>query len=112
VNQGAYKVSVTSTKPWGGANAVDALLIMKHFVAMSLLTGINLTVADVDGSGYANAVDALTTMKRFVGMQSYFSVGDWSFQEFWVTVGPGQTITQNIKGLCTGDVDNSFIPAP
>lgn len=112
VNQGAYHLMASSTKTWGGANAVDALLIMKHFVAMSLLSGLNLTAADVDGSGFVNAVDALTTMKRFVGMQSSFTVGDWAFQDFWVTVGPGQTITQNIKALCTGDVDNSFTPAP
>lgn len=111
VSPGTYTLSASCSKPWGGVNAIDALLIMKHFVAMTPLSGIKLTVADVDGSGFVNAIDALTAMKRFVGMQTSFVVGNWAFEEFSVTVDFSQTITQNIKALCFGDVDGSFTPS-
>ncbi len=111
VTPGTYTITASCTKPWGGGNAVDALLIMKHFVNMQVLTGLNLTAADVDGSGFVNSVDALTTMKRFVNMQTYFVTGNWAFQTFVVVAAEATTTTQNIKALCYGDTDSSFTPA-
>ncbi|MCX6270098.1 MAG: GEVED domain-containing protein [Bacteroidetes bacterium] len=109
---GTYNIYASCTKPWGGANAVDALLIMKHFTGLSLLSGIRLTAADVDNSSYINANDALTDMKRFVGMITTFLPGDWAIEHPQVVITLNNTTTRNFKGVCTGDVDGSFIPAP
>lgn len=105
-----YSLDVQCSKPWGGANAVDALLIIKHFVGISPLSGIRLKAADVDGSGFCNASDGLLVLKRFVGMQDTFPAGDWAFESSTITTIANDTVYQDIKGLCTGDVDGSYTP--
>ncbi|MCX6271716.1 MAG: hypothetical protein NTU44_10945, partial [Bacteroidetes bacterium] len=52
---GEYHIGIKCSKPIGGLNSLDALIICKHFVGMDTLTGIRLIAADVDGSGKANA---------------------------------------------------------
>ncbi|MCX6271777.1 MAG: PKD domain-containing protein, partial [Bacteroidetes bacterium] len=108
---GTYTLSCSSPKKWGGVNAVDALLILKHFVGVSLLTGVRLTAADVDASGYINAADALFAMKRFVGLQNSFLAGDWAFEKPTVTVEGSGAFTVDIKALCVADVNASYNPA-
>ncbi len=110
VPPGTYTLEANSTLPWGGGNAVDALLIMKHFVGMAPLTGLKLLAADVDNSGFANSVDAMSVMKRFVGMQTSFPHGDWAFNQSAITIPPGTTITPTLRGLCYGDLDATYVP--
>ncbi|MCX6271101.1 MAG: T9SS type A sorting domain-containing protein [Bacteroidetes bacterium] len=110
LQNGTYTINATTTKPWGGVNATDALLIMKHFAAISLLTGIRLVAADVDASGYINAVDALQDMKRFVGLQTSFNLGNWVFEHHTVVVDGSGDLIDNFKGICVGDVDGSYNP--
>ncbi|HRY32030.1 MAG TPA: dockerin type I repeat-containing protein [Bacteroidales bacterium] len=106
------KITVTSSLPWGGGNAIDALLIMKHFVNINLLTGLRLQAADVDNSGYVNSIDALSVMKRFVNLINSFPAGDWKF-ESPSAIYQWQQFTQlNIKGVCNGDVDASYTMPP
>ncbi|MCX6272641.1 MAG: SUMF1/EgtB/PvdO family nonheme iron enzyme [Bacteroidetes bacterium] len=111
IENGSYTLNALTTKLWGGVNAIDALLIMKHFVGISTLQGLKLQVADLDGSSFVNASDALLVMRRFVGLTNSFSVGDWGFENPEVTRETQSVITQNIKGLCYGDVDCSYVPA-
>jgi hypothetical protein len=110
VTLGDYRVTSLPTTVYGGANAIDALLILKHFVGMNLLTGLNLVAADVNGGGIVNAADALAVQKRFVGLVNEFPVGDWVSENFFVTFTESGTITANIKVQCTGDVNGSYIP--
>jgi hypothetical protein len=105
---GNYTISCSSGFPWNGGNAVDALLTMKHFANLVSLQGIRLKASDADNSGNTNAVDALLIMKRFVSMISSFSVGDWIFEKPQLLILPGSNNQQNIKGICTGDVNASF----
>ena len=67
---GAFTLNAVTSKPWGPANATDALFVLQHFTGVHILTGLKLVAADVDGSSYVNASDALIVMKRFVGLQS------------------------------------------
>ncbi|MCX6273486.1 MAG: hypothetical protein NTU44_20135, partial [Bacteroidetes bacterium] len=108
---GTYTLDATCPKPLGGVNAADALLAMKHFVGITYLTGVRLKAADVDGTGYVNTVDALIIMKRFVGILDSFVVGDWAFETPTVTMAPTGILTQNFKGICSGDLDGSYTPA-
>ncbi len=107
---GSYSLSFGSMANWGGGNSIDALLIMRHFVGLSLLTGVRQKAADTDGTGFINAVDALVVMRRFVGLLSGFVPGDWQFltPSFQIIANLNKNIP--VKGLCTGDVDASFTP--
>ncbi|HRY33876.1 MAG TPA: C25 family cysteine peptidase [Bacteroidales bacterium] len=107
---GTYEIKASCTAPWGGGNSSDALMILKHFVGLSPLSGMNLEAADVDNNGYINSVDAFYVQKRFVGIISSFPAGDWVFETNAITLGLLDNITLNIKGLCVGDVNGSFFP--
>jgi hypothetical protein len=107
---GNFTLDAACNKKWGGGNALDALLIMKHFVGISYLSGLNMEAADVDGSGYINAIDALEVMNRFVGLSGPFVSGDWIFEHPDVSILGNHTQTVNFKGLCYGDVDGSYTP--
>lgn len=107
---GMYQLKASPQKPWGGGNATDALMIMKHFTNVFQLQGLRRTAADVDGSGYINSVDALQVMKRFVSLQNSFQIGDWVSETPAVIINGFQHQQQNLKALCAGDVDGSLIP--
>ncbi len=110
VPNGTYDIAVSTTKPWGGVNSVDALLILKHFAAMPPpLTGIHLKGSDVDKSGTTNSADALLTARRSVGQITSFAAGNWYFdaQDMVLT----QDTTYNFFGLCFGDVNGTYQPA-
>lgn len=109
IQPGHYRISCSYTGDWGGVNATDALIMLRHFVGLSYLQGIRKKAGDVDGSHIINAVDPLASSKRFTGMINSFPAGDWVFEspEFEVFSGG---IILTIKGLCMGDVNGSFEP--
>ncbi len=107
---GTYTLVSSCTKPWGGVNAVDALLILKHFVSVAALQGLKLQAADTDGTGYVNSVDAMFALKRFVNLINSFLPGDWVSTSNTITIGGASTLTSNLKAICVGDVDGSFVP--
>ncbi len=107
---GTYEVKPVCTFTWGGGNSSDALMILKHFVGLSPLSGLNLDAADADNNGYINSVDAFYVQKRFVGIINSFPAGDWVFEPNVANLGPLDNITLNINGLCVGDVNASYIP--
>jgi hypothetical protein len=109
VPPGNYTLDGKCSKLWGGVNSTDALKIMRHFVHISLLSGIRKTAADVDASNYINAIDAMTAMQRFVEQISSFPSGDWAFEKPALALSGGMT-TVNFKGLCFGDVDGTYTP--
>ncbi|HRZ76726.1 MAG TPA: dockerin type I domain-containing protein, partial [Bacteroidales bacterium] len=110
VGTGWYTLSARSERPWGGVNATDALLIMKHFVDSLTLSGLKAGAADVNGSAYVNSVDALLCNRRFAGLDTAFAAGDWLFESpTFYTIGIGSG-TVNFRGICYGDVDGSFVP--
>lgn len=108
---GTYKIIPSSAKPWGGVNSTDALLVMKHFVGMTYLSGLKLKAANVDAFPAVNAVDAFLIQKRTVGLITSFPVGDWVFDNPTITVTGIAPINQNLFSLTTGDVNGSFTPA-
>jgi hypothetical protein len=107
---GNYSIHCSSSKDWGGANSVDALLILKQFTGMNLLNPLRLSACDIDASSNVNAIDALTVSKRFVGLINSFTKGDWIFDNPWVSLSANQDAMMNIKGICRGDVNGSYIP--
>ncbi len=110
VPPGVYSTGVLSLTPWGGVNATDALLILKHFVGFNLLSGLLFEAADVDNTGYVNTVDALIVAKRSVGLITGFPAGNWAFNNPVVLPVGITDVTMNIKGICYGDVNMSYLP--
>lgn len=108
---GSYYLTATTNIQWGGVNAADALRALQHFVPGPLLTGLRYKAGDVNISSYINASDALAIAKRYTQIMSSFISDDWVFEDRQVTI--TDTITQaiDLKGLCSGDVDGSYIPA-
>ncbi len=110
VPNGTYTSNGSSTKPWGGGNAIDALLMARHFQNLQPLSGLKLTAGDLDNNGVVNANDALLVMMRSVHIiENFTAVGDWIFETKTVTVNNGIAIN-NFLGLCYGDVNGSYHP--
>jgi len=107
---GLYQLDISTSLPGGGYNSTDALAILKHFVSMSLLTGLNRKAADADNSSQINSIDALLVQKRFVSLITSFPAGDWMFDlPLTVTLG-AQNSVLTVKAICTGDVNASWTP--
>lgn len=110
VPSGSYAVSALSTRPWGGVSSADALLITRQFNNTINLSGLRLVSADVNGSSSISSADALLVSRRVAGLISSFSAGDWKFETVPVNV-INANITQNIRGICVGDVNASYQPS-
>jgi uncharacterized protein (TIGR02145 family) len=106
---GNYKLTAKTNIPWGGVNATDALLTLKYFLGQTSFTPLQYQSGNVNGNTYINAVDALLILKRFTQMITSFPVGDWVFEEPSVQVSNNLSVVQDIHGLCTGDVDGSYV---
>mgnify|MGYP000427188047 FL=1 len=106
---GSYTLEATTTKPWGGVTASDALLAVRHATGAVLQTGLRLVACDVNGNAAVNSGDALLINRRFSGSIASFSVGSWYFEQPAVTVTSG-ALTQNFSAICYGDVNASYSP--
>ncbi len=107
---GSYNIVVSCTKPWGGVNSDDALVILKHYVGLIPLNGLRHLAGNPTNTHFINATDALMTAKRFVGLINNFPTGDWTFELSSITFTGTADVTADIKGICYGDVNASYIP--
>lgn len=107
---GNYTINPTTNRPWGGVNSTDALLVMKHFVGITPLSGLKYKAADVNNSIMVNSMDALTIQRRYINQISSFPVPDWQFDNPSILISPQVNEVQNIKALCSGDVNGSYSP--
>ena len=81
-SNGLYKLAVTTTKPWGGVNGTDALLVKRKFLGyITFPTQIRDTAADVTNDKSINGTDALHIERRFDSLQISFVRGDWVFKK-------------------------------
>ncbi len=115
VQPGLYTIAGSSTKPWGGVNATDAIKIQRHFAGLETLSStLRQTAADVNNSNSINSTDAAKVKRRFSGLDSTFLRTDWTFAKASFAGDtiqmPQSDITRNYSGLCTGDVNGSHIP--
>jgi hypothetical protein len=73
------------------------------------LTGLRFRAADVNASNSVNASDALVINRRYSNVISTFPAGEWVFDTATIVTN-GSAITRNLKAMCYGDVNGSFIP--
>ncbi len=109
VASGSYSVTALSNRPWGGVSSADALLITRQFNNTVNLSGLRITSADVNGSNSVSSADALLVSRRVAGLIGSFAAGDWKFETISVNI-TNANITQNIRGICVGDVNASYQP--
>ena len=109
VANGTYTLDGFCTKEWAGVNSTDALNIRKYQVGTYTLEGLRFKAGDNNGNGATNSTDALNIRKRLASLISSFPIPDWVFDTPTVIVN-GANVVQNMKGLCTGDVNGSNVP--
>ena len=110
VEAGDYYLLTQTNIPWGGANAVDALLSLQHFTGFITLLGLPLVAADVTGEGNINAIDGLSILKRFVSLIDTFPSGDWYFEIPEFTIDGVNNMMLDYHGICFGDINQSYLP--
>jgi hypothetical protein len=108
---GTFTVSVAKTSGWGGVNAADALEAARYYNNLTTLDTLQILAGDVTGNGMVNNSDALDIVQRFVNLISSFSIPDWMFYPGTSSVTiTNANITNNIKALAAGDINESFTP--
>jgi hypothetical protein len=120
VTPGQYTIKSATIKKPGGWNGLDALLVLVSFSIQlpSYITGIKIAAMDVNGNELGNTADALAIVRLFTGQIPNFlppnvSVpgnSSWISEKFTIQVAPNATYSQDIKMICTGDVNGSFLP--
>jgi hypothetical protein len=110
VQDGSFNLRLVVNKTWGGVNSTDALQIRRYIVGLTAFDTLQAKAADVNGSGAVTSSDALLVRMRSSGGASSFAAGDWVYENPTFTVS-GKSVNQNIRILCTGDVNGSFTPA-
>jgi uncharacterized protein (TIGR02145 family) len=111
ISNGKFTIEIIPIYKWGGVNPTDALFTLRYFVKLSTFKdALKKKAADVNIDNKINTVDALLINRRFVKLIKSFPAGEWLWDNNTVVVN-GQNIIVNIKIICTGDVDGSFIPA-
>ena len=67
VKNGTFKLSCQTNIPWGGVDPLDALLINRYFIQLSVFKDLMMqTAADVNIDLRINPLDALLVNRRFV----------------------------------------------
>jgi len=105
---GVYVTSAKTSASWGGVNATDALMIMRHFAMIQQLTGLRKIAADVNASGSINSTDAMLVLQRYTQIITSFAAGNWYFEKDTMTIA-GNSAESNLKGICFGDVNASYV---
>jgi hypothetical protein len=108
IPDGNYRIKAHSTGEFGGNNATDALIIQLNIIGSYPLSGFRGLAADVNASQNVTALDALYIKLRTVGMITSYPAGDWLFTDTTFTLASSAGI--NLKGICFGDVNGSYIP--
>jgi hypothetical protein len=110
VPDGIYNVVPVAGLSPGSINSTDALTALKHFVHLVTLTNLLFEAGDVDNNNIITSVDALMISRRFTGQLATFPAGDWYFEHPQVSLSGYTSFAQNLKGICYGDCNASFVP--
>ena len=108
LSNGSYHLTASYNGTWGGNNATDALIVQLKIIGLYPLQYLRLNAADVNASGTLTGLDALYIKLRTVGEINSYPAGDWVFTDTTFTLAVPAEV--DLKGLCVGDVNGSFIP--
>jgi hypothetical protein len=113
LRNGTYLLTAQSSQSsahWGGGNPTDALLVNRFYIGgYNFNDNLKQEAADVNKDGKIYPTDALLINKRYVNSINSFKAGDWIFETKTITIN-GKDMFLNIKGICVGDVNATYIP--
>jgi hypothetical protein len=117
---GNYTITGASTKPWGGLQALDAIQVQRFVSGALTFTNLQRRAGDVNKSSSVQNLDATFIRRRVSSIAvPQWTAPDWIFngpfgtppalQELPITVA-GSDLTQELRTLCSGDVNGSYTP--
>jgi|GEM_PF-5949169 len=109
VQNGSYNLKLSGMPTWGGVNSTDALYLRQFVIGARMLDSLQLKASDVNLSGAINSTDALLIRQRTVGLINTFMVSDWIAENPSVIINNAD-YNVNIRCLCAGDLNGSYIP--
>jgi hypothetical protein len=110
VNNGKYFLGHNIEKQWGGGDPLDALTINRYYIKNYTFPNLlRERAADVTADGKVFPNDALLINRRFVNLIQSFKSGNWLIETVQITVN-NANVSLDLKALCFGDVNGSFVP--
>ena len=113
LENGSYTLECTSTQPWDGVTAIDALILKKYLNGLEYIEEpIKLIASDVNNSESITSNDILSIQRRIAGLDASFERTDWIVEK--TETGGNEIIIdngdleQNFNVICTGDANGSF----
>ena len=95
IQNGSYELTCKTTKSWGGANPLDALLVNRYFIkSYSITDPMKILAADVNNDKKINPLDALLFNRRYINAIHKFNIPDWLFQNPTITVNMDSVMQQ------------------
>lgn len=108
---GVYVLDASSSKAWGGLNLQDVINTRKKISNLITFTPLQNKTADVNLSNTVNLQDPIVMRQKIANVTPLptWKIANYVFETPTITVN-GSNVTQNIKSLAGGDVNNSWIP--
>jgi hypothetical protein len=112
VTDGLFKLSIQTSKPWGGVSIADAGKIRGWLIA-GTPTPIQVLSSDVNEATGITIADVALVRGRIAGKPvQAWTAPDWVFTNPTVNVTTTNVTGVNILGLCSGDANGSYTPPP
>lgn len=109
---GIFNLTVECSKAWGGMSSADVIRIRQHLVFVITLTPLQFIASDVNESTTVSSQDVIYIRQKLVFLNPpQWTIPNWVFETATVNIGAGAGVTtKNIKGLCAGDSNGSYVP--
>jgi len=108
---GVYVLDASSPKAWGGLNLQDVINVRKKISNQMTFTSLQNKAADVNQTNTVNIQDPIVMRQKIALIPNLttWKIANFVFDTPTITVS-GSGVTQNIKALAGGDVNNSYTP--
>ncbi len=109
---GQYFITATCDKQWGGLNMLDFQRMRQYFSFQYQMDELQQMAANLDENAMINLFDAQLLRKKLSFQPTpQWIAPDFVFETKFVEIFDfSDQLNFNIKGLCSGDVDGSYIP--
>lgn len=109
---GIFNLTVECNKAWGGMSSADVIRIRQHLVFVITLSPLQFIASDVNESATVSSQDVIYIRQKLVFLNPpQWTIPDWVFETATVNISAGAGVTtKNIKGLCAGDSNGSYVP--
>lgn len=118
LDNGNYTLNGSTTKPWGGLQALDAIQVQRFVSGAVSFTNLQRRAGDVNKSSSVQNLDATFIRRRVSSIAvPQWTAPEWIFdgpfgtppalQEYPFTISGGDLIL-DFRTLCSGDVNGSY----